>query len=212
MLPNYFKVELARENYERYYENIEDDLCQQWAEALVNHFQDVNGRQGFFLSFAGPVKVQIITRIDTPISHLKIACNHHISERRKNTAPAAYVDIYTGSLHNRPRRMFLNNDRITMGRSRKSDITLPNCAGVSHEHAYILIENGQYVLYDGSWNSSRASSNGTFVEQQRIDQQHYAEGYTLRHGERIVLGASNPDSPTPGDQGTATLHFLEKQS
>lgn len=74
-------------------------------------------------------------------------------------------------------RVLLNKSRLTLGRSPRADIVLDQAAGVSREHAHILIVDGEVLIEDLS------SRNGTFVNG-RICQRR-----TLEHGDRIAIGS-----------------------
>lgn len=73
------------------------------------------------------------------------------------------------------RRLSLRAGRQTIGRRRDNDIVLDDLS-VSASHAWIMNQQGQYVLMN------TLSTNGTFVNGKRI---HEA---TLRHGDRIRFG------------------------
>ena len=65
--------------------------------------------------------------------------------------------------------------QINIGRMTGSDVLLKD-ASISRLHAFVVSENGRHVLYDGK------STNGTFLNSQRISQK------TLRHGDLIKIG------------------------
>jgi pSer/pThr/pTyr-binding forkhead associated (FHA) protein len=65
--------------------------------------------------------------------------------------------------------------QVNIGRMAGSDLLL-NDLSVSRLHAFIVNENGRHVLYDGK------STNGTFLNSQRISQK------ILRHGDLIKTG------------------------
>lgn len=65
--------------------------------------------------------------------------------------------------------------QVNIGRMAGSDVLLTD-ASASRLHAFVVSENGRHVLYDGK------STNGTFLNGQRIGQK------TLRHGDLIKIG------------------------
>ncbi|SEJ42622.1 FHA domain-containing protein [Frateuria terrea] len=73
------------------------------------------------------------------------------------------------------RRLSLRAGRQTIGRRSDNDIVLDDLS-VSASHAWIMNQQGQYVLMN------TLSTNGTFVNGKRI---HEA---TLRHGDRVRFG------------------------
>jgi len=66
---------------------------------------------------------------------------------------------------------------ITLGSQSGNTIALPNDQAISRRHATITWQNGQYVLQDNK------SSNGTFVNEQRLTQPHI-----LKHNDVISIG------------------------
>ncbi|MDR3349745.1 MAG: FHA domain-containing protein [Acidaminococcales bacterium] len=65
--------------------------------------------------------------------------------------------------------------QVNIGRMAGSELLLSDIS-VSRLHAFIVNENGRHVLYDGK------STNGTFLNGQRISQK------ILRHGDLIKTG------------------------
>jgi hypothetical protein len=79
-----------------------------------------------------------------------------------------------------PGRMFeLRKDRVTIGRSRDSDIFLEDLA-VSRLHTTINRESGGYVLRD------EGSANGTYVNGKRITEQPLEEGDEIQVGQSVL--------------------------
>ena len=66
---------------------------------------------------------------------------------------------------------------IVLGRSRECQVRLPD-ADTSRQHAKIVCERGRFVLHD------LGSTNGTFVNGERIEQRE------LRPGDRLQIGAN----------------------
>jgi len=70
-------------------------------------------------------------------------------------------------------------DGLAIGREALGGIALPYDGQASRKHAHIGLENGGAVLYDDG------STNGTYVNQQRISRQPLAAGDT------VTIGATN---------------------
>ena len=93
------------------------------------------------------------------------------------------------------RRFPIPPQGLTIGRLADNDIVLAEELMVSRHHAIIVIEQGQYILYD------RDSANGTWVNEQRIFR------HVLTPGDRIQIwqslfaftapGAAIPSTPAP---------------
>jgi pSer/pThr/pTyr-binding forkhead associated (FHA) protein len=66
---------------------------------------------------------------------------------------------------------------VALGRSRECEVRLPD-ADTSRRHAKIVCSGGRFVLHD------LASTNGTFVNGERIEQRELAPG------DRIEIGAN----------------------
>jgi EAL domain-containing protein (putative c-di-GMP-specific phosphodiesterase class I) len=71
-----------------------------------------------------------------------------------------------------PNRVHLTKFPFTIGRLAPADL-LVNSSRVSREHAVIHCREGHYVVYD------RGSTNGTFVNGQRIQESELTDGDTL---------------------------------
>ncbi len=80
-----------------------------------------------------------------------------------------------------PGRVFeLRKDRLTIGRSRESDIFLEDLA-VSRLHTTVNSDgNGHYIIRD------EGSANGTYVNQQRITEQSLEEGDEIQVGQTVL--------------------------
>ena len=76
-------------------------------------------------------------------------------------------------------KTFMLSERTTLGREQKNLVVLTE-QGVSREHAVIVRSDLGYNLRDLS------STNGTFVNQQKVS----SKEYLLRTGDRIRLGTS----------------------
>ena len=80
-----------------------------------------------------------------------------------------------------PGRVFeLRKDRLTIGRSRESDIFLEDLA-VSRLHTTVNSDgNGHYIIRD------EGSANGTYVNQQRVTEQSLEEGDEIQVGQTVL--------------------------
>ena len=80
-----------------------------------------------------------------------------------------------------PGRVFeLRKDRLTIGRSRESDIFLEDLA-VSRLHTTVNSDgNGHYIIRD------EGSANGTYVNQQRVTEQALEEGDEIQVGQTVL--------------------------
>jgi hypothetical protein len=80
-----------------------------------------------------------------------------------------------------PGRVFeLRKDRLTIGRSRESDIFLEDLA-VSRLHTTVNSDgNGHFIIRD------EGSANGTYVNQQRITEQALEEGDEIQVGQTVL--------------------------
>lgn len=75
------------------------------------------------------------------------------------------------------RTVVLTRDIVTIGRTRNNDICLPSI-GVSRDHARLLVAPGSVTLVDAS------STNGCFVNDQRVTRQRLRDGDLVRIGDR----------------------------
>lgn len=73
---------------------------------------------------------------------------------------------------------------------------------VSGQHAYIVMERGACILFDGS-PDGRPSANGTFVNLRRV----LPSGYRLQNGDAVVLAAADPLYPRSDTPGVVTFYF-----
>jgi len=73
---------------------------------------------------------------------------------------------------------------------------------VSGQHAYIIMDQDECFLYDGS-PDGRPSANGTYVNLRRVPPQ----GYRLQNGNAIVLAAIDPLYPRSDTPGVVTFYY-----
>lgn len=88
---------------------------------------------------------------------------------------APYLAAITGPL--RDRNFAITSDYFTIGRSTENELVIEGGL-VSRQHALIVRQQGQYILYD------RESTNGTWVNGSRIAQ------HVLQPGEQIQIGSA----------------------
>ena len=77
---------------------------------------------------------------------------------------------------------------------------------VSGQHAYIVMDQAEYYIYDGA-PDGKPSANGTYVNLQRTPRQ----GYRLRDGDIIILAALDPLHPRSDTPGVVTFQFKISQ-
>ncbi|MBN2383880.1 FHA domain-containing protein [bacterium] len=75
----------------------------------------------------------------------------------------------------------LSMDVLTIGRGPDNDIQLANDTSVSRHHSRISYENGEYIITDLD------SSNGTFVNGERVTQMPLADNDEVSIGQTILL-------------------------
>ncbi len=77
-------------------------------------------------------------------------------------------------------RVVLNKDRTVIGRQEGCQLRIP-IAGVSRTHCEILVQGGSITIKD------LGSSNGTYVNQERVTQQPLAPGDLISLGGQVFL-------------------------
>jgi hypothetical protein len=202
IVPNEFVVELSLRNYEQHYRLIEQHLCAQWQQRLVEALNTANERQGRReFQFGGPVQVRVRPGHDLADDQVRL---------RSRITPAARPETATACLALWPngRRWPLPTGAHTLGRDPAANIYLdvanvPDRPLISGLHAYIKVSGGQARLFDGA-PSGRASLNGTFVNGRRVP----PEGCALANGDIIVLAPLDPSDPRPDAPGTLALVFF----
>jgi serine phosphatase RsbU (regulator of sigma subunit) len=98
-----------------------------------------------------------------------------------------FPELHIKPLHGEPFRFSIDKDVVSIGRSKRNDLVLPD-QWLSRHHAEIRKSNGSYTIAD------LESRNGTYVNGQRIDG---------------MIALNNTDVITLGDQ---TLKFLNETS
>jgi pSer/pThr/pTyr-binding forkhead associated (FHA) protein len=79
---------------------------------------------------------------------------------------------------------------VTIGRLPDNTIHVDNLS-VSGHHARIVLENGQWVLYD------EGSTNGTYVNGQKVSRAVLANGDTVNIARHVISFADEPVSEVP---------------
>jgi pSer/pThr/pTyr-binding forkhead associated (FHA) protein len=92
-------------------------------------------------------------------------------------------------------RVVLSKDRTVIGRQEGCQLRIP-IAGVSRTHCEIAVANGSIVVKD------LGSSNGTFINQEKITEQPVAAGDLLSVGGQVFLIQVN------GEPGEIEAEFL----
>lgn len=92
------------------------------------------------------------------------------------------------------KRYPLNQNQLNIGRAARNDVRIEGPL-ISRQHAQIIRHDGRYYLYD------RESTNGTYVNGQRIAQHQLQAGDLIQFGDSIlafqVPGAATPSPPPP---------------
>jgi len=82
---------------------------------------------------------------------------------------------------------FLTSDVLTIGRGPDNDIQLANDTSVSRHHSRISFENGEYIITDLD------SSNGTFVNGERVTQIALSESDEISIGQTLLMFKLRPE-------------------
>jgi hypothetical protein len=205
--PNDYLIALDPENYERRYRPIAEQLCQGWQSHLLEALNTANSRAGRKeFRFGGPVQVQVKPEAEIGAGQLRIYCrvNPDIAATATTTETACLESPVTG------RRYPLPPGLTTIGRDAACDIPLTDALAqekrlISGQHAYVLAEKGEYLLFDGT-PSGKASTNGTFVNGRRVA----AGGYPLPDGCQIILASLDANHPRPDTPGVVSFLFHKR--
>ena len=161
VVPNIFRIHLTPPSIERITAWGQDEMVRQMEEVATSHAAD----QGY--SFVGPVEVSFLVN-NTPNAP---AIEVESSTRRGAAAPAASA---TAS----PAHPIV--DITVIGRGSEADIIVDD-SGVSRRHLEIRLTHGNAIASD------LGSTNGTFVEGQRVDAVTLVDGNTLTIGRTQIL-------------------------
>lgn len=212
IVPNRFVVEISEENYRRHYRPIEKRVLQQWEKLLLEHLTTTNSRQGRKeYRFGGRIQIEIRAAADLQSTQARILSRIQPAEKSQPGAgktgasfsgAGPCLQAFPGN-----RRWPLAPVITTLGRDSSCDIFLDDRLIqekrlVSRQQAYIRQMDQDYRLFDGS-PDGKPSVNGTYVNYQRVGY----EGYTLRDGDFIILGALQPNDPRPETPGVAAFQI-----
>jgi sigma-B regulation protein RsbU (phosphoserine phosphatase) len=117
-------------------------------------------------------------------------------------AALAEINLKTGA--GSPRRFPISTERLTIGRSRQNDVSLPD-SWLSRQHAEVRLEPDGFYLCD------LGSKNGTLLNESPVTSpQLLREGDQIRLGDHILvfsLGGVEEDQPEP--EGTRVFSAKE---
>lgn len=100
----------------------------------------------------------------------------------------------------------LNKDRMTLGRRPYNDIVVDNLA-VSGEHAALQVIGNDYFVEDLN------STNGIFINEQKVKRQILKNGDTIEIGKYAVRYVQDGVSTVPSESSTQNAtHNVSKQS
>lgn len=203
IVPNEFFVELSPDNYERHYRLIERRVVDQWLTQLAQAVQTTNQRQGREqYQFGGELRIHVSPAVDLAIDQVRVRCRIVPDPEPEPAAGGCLELLSTGQ------RWELPAGSTIVGRGEAADIVLD--AGrtdartlISSRHLTLQVdERGQVWAYDGV-PGGRPSTNGTFVNGQRLTQ----DGRVLADGDVLVLAPLNPNQPRPDAPGTIALRY-----
>jgi two-component system, cell cycle response regulator len=109
-----------------------------------------------------------------------------LGERAKATGQACLVVFYGANIG---RRYFLDRPEQIIGRSESANIQVDQDS-ISRQHCKILNRDGRFTLFD------MGSTNGTFVNDNQVEEQELRDGDVIRLGQTIFkyLSGSNIES------------------
>jgi len=179
LVPNVYTITLGSSDHER---------VSAWQDALVDELTSSvteHARQQQY-SFVGPVSVRFTVDEDLPTGVYEVK-----SQRAKGTvAPAATAAVATVNhpvLDVDGRRYQLTATRTVLGRGSEADIVVDD-PGVSRKHAEITLTGDGAVIKD------LGSTNGTFVDEQRISTRRLHDGTQINMGRtRITFNSPEND-------------------
>jgi hypothetical protein len=213
VVPNFFIIELGKENYLRNYHPIRENLIEQWRARILEGLMTANSRIGKkAYRFAGEVNIQLRLAEDLAESQSRILTAIK-SPEQIDSPPAAdppgEVRQAVGVLEllGGEKRWLLYPGDKTIGRSESCDIFLDlpliqEKRLVSGKHAYARCEGKVCRLFDGAV-SGKSSANGTYVNFKRIPE----EGIILQNGDTIILASVNTREPQVDTPGAAAFRF-----
>lgn len=137
-------------------------LERQWTELLAEMARRVN------VTFPGPVRVSMKERETIPVGAVEILASG--AEKRYRLRMVRGVPAYGA---------YLLDKELHVGRSEESDIFLLD-PSVSRKHAIVAVEEGAPVVRDLS------STNGTFVNGDRVKDRRLVEGDEVTFGKTTL--------------------------
>ncbi len=178
LVPNVYTITLGSSDYERV-SSWQDALVDELASSVTEH-----ARQQQY-SFVGPVSVRFAVDDELPTGVFEVK-----SQRVKGTvAPAPTAAVATVNhpvLDVDGRRYQLTATRTVLGRGSDADIVVDD-PGVSRKHAEITLTGDGAVIKD------LGSTNGTFVDEQRISARRLYDGTQVSMG-RTRITFNSPES------------------
>lgn len=223
MVPNIYEVELNESVYEVFFQPIKETICDQLAEGLHEHLSVMNRRSGRKEYVClGEIQVKLKPVSDLPENKVNITCQMVLPDdkvnitseivqagKREPQEPGPFEGLPLACLEGRTNgeQWLLHNEMVTIGRDEKCDVCMDmpivqEKSLVSNNHAYILYENKNFRLFDGS-REGRRSTNGTFVNGELVRQ----DGHRLQDGDTIILAALDANDPRPDTEGVVELIF-----
>ena len=179
LVPNAFVIQLGPADHERI-ATWDDTLADELVASVTDH-----ARQQRY-AFVGPVSVRFEQdeTLETGVFRVR-------SARVKGTVAPATAATATPSqpvLDVDGRRYQLTGPVTVLGRGSDADVVLDD-AGVSRRHAEIRVDDGDVVARD------LGSTNGTFVDGERIQTARLRDGSTITVGRtRITVSLRNDRS------------------
>ncbi|HEX9013530.1 MAG TPA: FhaA domain-containing protein [Anaerolineaceae bacterium] len=210
VVPNRFVIEVNAENYSQNFQPIEPRVTAQWRQGLLSDLEMANSRQGRReYHFAGRVSVQVRPGDGLAPNQARVFCQieRDVPGAGASALPAELFLPAGLELVPDGKTWRLHRGTVTLGRDESCDIVLDMPAVrerrlVSAQHAYLRCDERSYVLFDGS-PSGRESTNGTFVNLQRVP----PHGTALKDGDEILLAAVRASDPRTDTPGVAVLRF-----
>lgn len=187
VVPNTFEVELGESDHERVVEWGEDALADEIIAAAAEHARE----QGF--SLVGPLAVTFSARSDLETGRFRVhsstvrAGGEQVGSARGDGEQQAQP--WSGTVPAPPRhplididgkRYLLTSETTVLGRGNESDIVVDD-TGVSRRHIEIRRTPRGVVVTD------LGSTNGTFVEGNRITAATLVDGNTVTMGRTRLL-------------------------
>lgn len=136
-----------------------------------------------FLNFTSNTQtVTLAEEVGTPcyledLAKTKIFVNDRKMQPAKQALPA-FLKVVSGV--DVDKTLQLTNCRINIGRLDGSDLLLTD-TGISRLHAFIVVEDGKHVIYDGK------SMNGTYVNGLRINKKSLQHGDSIKISNTVII-------------------------